>query len=170
MKHRQEPAVPMRSVLGCLTAGLAAMLVAGCAAAPDAITVDEPGTASRASAGPAAAVTDLKIVMDGGAGRPSTGTLTCPAADAATTAPGGTHPDPARACAALAKGAKTGLPPVGKGLMCTELYGGPQTAKITGTYLGQPVSSSLSRVNGCEIARWDALRGLLPAGGAGGAQ
>jgi hypothetical protein len=43
------------------------------------------------------------------------------------------------------------------------VYGGPQTARITGTWEGGPVDATLSRTNGCEIARWKALRGLLPA-------
>jgi hypothetical protein len=44
---------------------------------------------------------------------------------------------------------------------CTQLYGGPQTATIEGTLRGEPVDLSFSRVNGCEIARWDAARALL---------
>jgi hypothetical protein len=55
------------------------------------------------------------------------------------------------------------LPPVGKDRACAEIYGGPQTAHINGTWQGQPVDSRLSRVNACEMARWDALAGLVPA-------
>ena len=69
------------------------------------------------------------------------------------------------ACRALeAHGAKA-LPPVRKDVACTEVYGGAQTATITGTWQGQRVRSSFSRVNGCEIGRWDLLRGLLAPGG-----
>ena len=100
--------------------------------------------------------------MDDGAGQTSTWTLTC-----ADGAPGGTHPSPAKACAALARGARQGLPPVAKNVLCTQIYGGADTAQITGTYQGQPVSSTLSRVNGCEIGRWEALVGLLPAAAKG---
>ena len=46
--------------------------------------------------------------------------------------------------------------------MCTQQYGGPETATITGTWQGEPVNSTLSRKNGCEIARWDALKDVLP--------
>ena len=49
--------------------------------------------------------------------------------------------------------------------MCTEQYGGPEQAMITGTYRGEPVSYGLSRTNGCEIGRWESLRFLLPSGG-----
>jgi len=77
--------------------------------------------------------------------------------------PGGDHPDPAAACAALDQSGRTVLPPVAKDMACTEVFGGPQTAEISGTWRGQPVDSRLSRANGCEIARWDALKPLLEA-------
>jgi hypothetical protein len=77
--------------------------------------------------------------------------------------PGGSHPDPEAACRALAEHGRTALPPVPENQPCTMVYGGPQTARITGSWQGQPVDATLSRTNGCEIARWKALRGLLPA-------
>ncbi len=102
--------------------------------------------------------TDLTIVVDDGTGRKMTWTLTC-------DPPGGTHPDAAAACRALqAHGAKA-LPPVRKDVACTQVYGGAQQATISGTWQGQQVRSSFSRVNGCEINRWDLLHGLLPPGG-----
>ncbi|MDQ3616821.1 MAG: subtilase-type protease inhibitor [Actinomycetota bacterium] len=55
--------------------------------------------------------------------------------------PGGEHPDPEAACAALAR-APRALAPVPKGLGCTEIYGGPQTATIDGIWRGELVSSS----------------------------
>ena len=45
--------------------------------------------------------------------------------------------------------------------MCTQQYGGPETATITGSWQGKPVNSTLSRKNGCEISRWDALKDVL---------
>jgi hypothetical protein len=80
-------------------------------------------------------------------------TLTCDPA-------GGDHPDPADACAALeaARAASLNpLEPVPANMACTEIYGGEQTAVIDGTLDGEPFRTELSRVNGCEIARWDAL-------------
>ena len=67
----------------------------------------------------------------------------------------------------LAEHGDTALPPVGKGRICTQIYGGPQTATITGTWRGKAVTAHLSRTNGCEIARWQALDGLLPSAGSG---
>lgn len=42
-------------------------------------------------------------------------------------------------------------------MVCTEIWGGPDRAWVTGRYRGTTVSASFSRRNGCEIARWDAL-------------
>lgn len=107
------------------------------------------------SSSPAPAPTELTIVVSDGSLQ-TTWTLTCDPA-------GGTHPDPAAACAALTAQGATALPPVAKDTMCTQVYGGPETASITGTWRGSPVRSTFSRTNGCEIARWNLLKGLLPA-------
>jgi hypothetical protein len=57
--------------------------------------------------------------------------------------------------------------PVPKNVACTEIYGGPQTARVIGAVKGNRVWASLSRTNGCEISRWDRLSPwLLPTGGA----
>jgi len=80
---------------------------------------------------------------------------------------GGSHPDPERACRVLAGEGASALSPVPKDRMCTEIYGGPQTAEITGTWRGEKVLASLKRTNGCELGRWSALEGLLPAAAEG---
>ena len=98
------------------------------------------------------------MVDDGNGGR-TTWRLTC-------DPPGGDHPDPAAACAALDKSGERALPPVAKDRACTQVYQGPQTATITGRWKGRTVSSRFSLVNGCEIARWKSLVGLLPPAGA----
>jgi hypothetical protein len=51
--------------------------------------------------------------------------------------------------------------PVSKRTPCTDLYGGPQTASVTGTLRGRPVSARFSRQNGCEISRWNLAKPLL---------
>lgn len=77
-------------------------------------------------------------------------TLTC-------DPPGGDHPDPAGGCAGL-----DALAPVPADAVCTEIYGGPELARVYGTVRGAEVDQALSRVNGCEIAAWDAVGALLP--------
>ena len=68
----------------------------------------------------------------------------------------GSHPDPVRACDVLLEH-EDALRPVAGDVACTEIYGGPQLATISGLN----VHSTLSRSNGCEIARWDALADVI---------
>ncbi|GAA4795361.1 SSI family serine proteinase inhibitor [Streptomyces ziwulingensis] len=78
---------------------------------------------------------------------------------------GGSHPDPAAACAAVERGTQAGqdvFAPVAQGTFCTMQHGGPATAHVTGTWAGRPVNASYDRRDGCQIARWDRLVPLLP--------
>ncbi len=134
-------------VVGSLAA--AAIALAGCGS--EAST--GPVTSASPSA-PAAPTTSLTITASASADAQSeTWTLTC-------DPPGGTHPDPAAACPALAA-ATAPFAPIDRNQVCTEIYGGPQTATVTGTVAGEPVNASFSRINGCEIARWDAISAVL---------
>jgi hypothetical protein len=47
------------------------------------------------------------------------------------------------------------LEPVPADVACTQIYGGPETARVRGTLDGKPVDAHFSRANGCEIERWD---------------
>jgi hypothetical protein len=73
---------------------------------------------------------------------------------------GGTHPAPEAACRALAANTDA-LAPVPRDAACTEVYGGPQVARVTGVYRGRGVRSTFERTNGCEIERWDRLASLF---------
>jgi Subtilisin inhibitor-like len=99
--------------------------------------------------------TELTITVTESQGStPSEWTLTC------GSEPGGDHPDPAAACAALqavVDGGDDPFAPLATDAVCTEIYGGSATATITGTWDGEDVDASYSRTNGCEIARWDPL-------------
>jgi hypothetical protein len=53
------------------------------------------------------------------------------------------------------------LRPVAPNVACTEIYGGPATARVRGTLAGEPVDARFSRTNGCEIARWERNAALL---------
>ena len=46
---------------------------------------------------------------------------------------------------------------------CTQQYGGPETAKVTGTFKGEEVDAEFGRQNGCEIARWEDAAPVLEA-------
>lgn len=74
---------------------------------------------------------------------------------------GGTHPQAQKACARLAA-TPNPFRPVPRDVMCTEVYGGPEEALVTGTYRGARVNARFNRVNGCEIARWNRIAVLFP--------
>ena len=118
--------------------------------APPATTAEGTTTASAAPA------TDLRIeVWPAGrkAGPSTTLRLTC-------DPPGGDVPDPARLCAALAARTDPFAAPRGDEA-CTEIYGGPEEAQVTGTYRGTPVDARFDRTNGCAIERWSDVVGAL---------
>jgi hypothetical protein len=46
-------------------------------------------------------------------------------------------------------------------LACTQQYGGPEEARMTGTLEGRPVDVTVDRTNGCGIADYDALFAAL---------
>jgi hypothetical protein len=75
--------------------------------------------------------------------------------------PGGTHPHAAKACARLAA-VPNAFQPVPRDVMCTQIYGGPQVALVTGSYAGRRINARFNRVNGCEISRWDRIAVLFP--------
>jgi hypothetical protein len=89
----------------------------------------------------------------GRGGEARSATLTC-------DPDGGSHPDPTGACDALLNH-EDALAPVAGDVACTEIYGGPELARISGT----GVQALFSRTNGCEIARWDALAPLVELSG-----
>jgi hypothetical protein len=80
--------------------------------------------------------------------------------------PRGTHPPPSLACRRLETGGCKLVVPVRSGTFCTEIYGGPQVARVVGTIGGRRVWARFTRVNGCQIDRWNRLSPwLFPAGG-----
>ena len=79
---------------------------------------------------------------------------------------GGTLKRPAVACERIATGGWKLFAPVKDGTVCTQIYGGPQTALIVGTVQGRRVWAKFQRRNGCEISRWNRVSPwLLPPGG-----
>ena len=105
--------------------------------------------------------TSLRISFwEDGSGTPdSVWTLHCSPADGSLT-------QPARACKKLAAGGVKLFAPVPPTVVCTEIYGGPQRARIVGTVAGKRVWTTFTRANGCEISRWVRVSPwLLPPGG-----
>lgn len=81
--------------------------------------------------------------------------LNCPART-------GNHPDPRGACERLESLSGDPFAPVPKGTLCLTIYGGPQTASISGNFGNMRVAASFRLVDSCEIARWKKLVPVLP--------
>ncbi|MGY4543098.1 hypothetical protein ACVWY0_003024 [Arthrobacter sp. UYNi723] len=135
--------------------------------APDTETTvpaPSPSAPPAPTAGPGAGNAELAIMV-----RPSPTeaavnyTLVC--RDGLPTAES-KHPRPEAACAALKNNAALLSPaPKSKDVACTEQYGGPQTATVTGIVDNTPVDAAFARTNGCEIGAWNAAQDVLGASG-----
>ncbi|MFF3126097.1 SSI family serine proteinase inhibitor [Streptomyces sp. NPDC057908] len=78
---------------------------------------------------------------------------------------GGSHPAAQQACDRLDELAAEGadpFAPVPGDAMCTQQFGGPATARVTGTWRGRSIDTAFERTNGCAISRWNGLRPVLP--------
>lgn len=116
------------------------LIVAGCGG----------GTGSSEKPVPGSAQLSITVWSQGKAGPSATRTLGCPGGT-------GTLPAALSACTKLSALGLSVFAPVPAGTACTEIYGGPQTASVTGTYAGEAIDAAFSRNNGCEIARWQRL-------------
>jgi hypothetical protein len=123
----------------------AALLLPACGA--------EGGGAEAAPPPPPAVELRVEFFPKGPGAGGESATLTCDPV-------GGTHPRPEEACAAIAAHPEA-LDPVPQEAVCTQIYGGDETASVTGVVRGQQVDASFDRTNGCEIERWEALAPLL---------
>jgi hypothetical protein len=126
----------------------------------------DPGTDAGGTAGAGDAAggisrpeNDLVIDLDPGDGSgPYSWTLVC--AGVAE----GTHPDAEAACTHL-QGLDEPFAPIPPDAACTEQYGGPETAHVTGVWGGRTVDLQLARNNGCTISQWESLGPLLAVPG-----
>ena len=116
------------------------------------------GTAAASGSTTASAgAIDLRIAFRADAtSTPRVFTLRCGARST------GTVPLPTAACTRLQKLGANAFRPTPPVTACTEIYGGPSTARVTGTYLGRQLWVRLRLDNGCEIARWQRVAFLLP--------
>jgi hypothetical protein len=123
--------------------GAIALLMTGCG----------PLGGSSSESGSGTSTTLTITVWPQGAGGPRREwTLNC-------DPPGGSLPSAGSACERLTLAA---LKPLPRDSICTQIYGGPQVARVEGTVDGREVDSRFGRSNGCEIHRWDGVRFLLP--------
>ena len=108
---------------------------------------------TEAPASTPAQLAELTVTVDDGNGTKKTADISCSA------------PEDSDVCAALADIKPKTFEPVPENQACTQQYGGPETATVNGTLNGEEIDAKFSRVNGCEIARWDAAKEVLGASG-----
>ena len=103
----------------------------------------------------------LRVSSDDGAGHRRSATLTC-SADGRRATGFLRHRDPVRLCrrAARLRAFLASSPDPAR--VCTEIYGGADTALIAGTIGGTRVRRAFGRADGCQLADWDRARALLP--------
>ena len=88
----------------------------------------------------------VRVDADGEGGKaPKRTEVTCETADSAP-------------CAGLSADV---FEPTPRETACTQQFGGPETAKVTGTFDGREIDAEYNRANGCEIARWAKAAPLL---------
>jgi hypothetical protein len=76
---------------------------------------------------------------------------------------GGTLLRAAAACRRLSAFADNPFAPTTPNTICTLIYGGPQVARVRGSFRARRLLATFARRNGCEINRWDRLAFLFPA-------
>lgn len=143
----------MRRSLLLALVSLTVLTACGTGSGEDAASGDPAGSGSAGDI--AQADDDLQVTLDPGDGSPvQEWTLSC------RDTPEGSHPDAGAACAHL-HGMQDPFTPLAADVVCTEQYGGPETARVIGRWDGEQVDLDLSRSDGCRIAQWDALGPLL---------
>ena len=125
---------------------MALLALAGCGAESERDDASAPGKP--------APETQLTIRVDPDGDGPE------PAEQARISCPG---EDPA--CAAAEQLRPADFEPTADDIACTEQFGGPQTATISGSLEREKVDGRFSRQDGCAIARWDKVAPLLEAAG-----
>jgi hypothetical protein len=65
------------------------------------------------------------------------------------------------ACAALGQLPENPGAPTPPGTACTEIFGGPDVLKVSGTLRGEPIDAEMTRANGCEIERFERFMPLI---------
>ena len=114
------------------------------------------GLAVTGAGASATGTTSLRIVYRASAdAKPLAFTLGC-------GPPRGTVRQPAIACRRLASGGRALFAPTPPGVACSQIYGGPQTAVVTGTLAGRALWARFARRDGCEVDRWNRIAFLLP--------
>jgi hypothetical protein len=131
---------------------LAAVLIAACGEAAEPRPNDSPAAAP-------AAVKLRLTVRDAPDRDPRRATLACTGGRARAT--GYLAGRPAPACRAARRLAGLLAADAERHRMCTQIYGGPQRARVRGEVGRRAVDRRFSRTDGCQIDDWDRAAPLL---------
>ena len=141
----------LAATIAVLALGAGGLVVQGCG--------DESGGGAAGAGGdPGTGNLQITYIPEPGT-KPRQADLVCPA----------TATDVAAACEQV-ESLTAAFDPVPADQACSQQYGGPEQIVLSGTWAGQPVDTTLTRTNGCEIDRYASLAPvLLPlVGGPGG--
>lgn len=141
-----------RAAVAGVAAGLA-LLLGACG--------EEDDRAAQQTPTNAAGAVELTIVYDDGSGRRTSGALTCRAGDRRAEGALKGRAPAAELCAHARGISELLTSEPDRGRACTQIYGGPETALVTGTIEGEKVERRFSRTNGCELADFKRAAGLL---------
>jgi hypothetical protein len=122
------------------------LLITGCG------SLGSDSDSDSGSGSPADTELTITVWPQGASGSSREWTLRCDPA-------GGSLPEPAEACARLTAEL---LRPLPEDAICTQIYGGPQVARVQGRLEGREVDVRYGRANGCEIHQWDSAGFLFP--------
>ena len=141
-----------RSAVAMLTVVLG-MALAGCG--------EDGGSAAPPTVTDPAGAIELTIVYDDGAGAQTTGALTCRGTDQRAEGALRGRAPAARLCAQARGIAELLTTQPDRRRACAQIYGGPETAHVTGTIAGKRVDRRFTRTNSCAIADFTRAAGLL---------
>jgi hypothetical protein len=115
--------------------------------------------ASGSSAGPDTAAIDLRVEFRATAGGDiNAATLQCGSTESGT---GFLATRAHAACQAVSANMSLLTDPPPTDRACTLIFGGPETAHVTGSLGTRRVDRTYTRVDGCAISDWDKLKLLL---------
>jgi hypothetical protein len=142
-----------------------ALLAAGCMGSSksgEGTTTASAPPPPAATSGPPQTFLTIVIWPFGKKNRPKVFRLPCRGGENAPGNAARPVPNKAASCRRLLRLGPKDFAPVRSNVACTQVYGGPAIAEMTGLLKGRLLKARFTRTDGCEIARWDRVKFLLP--------
>ncbi|MGH2841348.1 MAG: hypothetical protein ACRDKY_11065 [Solirubrobacteraceae bacterium] len=140
----------------------AALLAAGALLLAACGEDDAPKSSTRPAAATDPPALDLEVHVDDGAGHTASGRIICRPGTYAATGDFAPRSSARRLCRDASSLARL-LTAKPSRRMCAQRYGGPETARVSGTIEGRTVDRRFGRTNGCAIEEFARLKPILPA-------